>query len=61
MFAIARTLFIQTKNRLENVRKTSKFTKIREVLEPFCQNNDICAKMTIYNAPSNMNSKTPLK
>ena len=44
MFAIARALFIQTKNRLGNVR-----------------NNDICAEITIYNAPSNMNSKTPFK
>ena len=35
MFAIARALFVFTKNKLENVRKTSKFHEIREVLLAF--------------------------
>ena len=45
----------------EMFRKPQNLTKLEKCQQRFCQNNDICAKMTIYNAPSNMNSKTPLK
>ena len=41
--------------------KPQNFTKLEKCYQPFCQNNSICVTITIYNAPSHMNSKIPLK